>query len=359
MANLPISGLTASVSNLASTDLFPVVQTVGVGPVKMTGQQIAGGMLGSSGFSGATVTVSTPLINQAQTWNAGGVTFTGWKLNVTSTASAAASLLLDLQVGGSSKFNVDKTGAGVFVGAVTGAAASFTSAAGATALTLVGGTQTTSFPVVDATQTWNAGGVTFTALKLNVTSTASAAGSLLLDLQVGGSSKFTVNKSGVLYASQIGVGTASPSTLLDVSKDQAADTSIRVINLTTDASASATLTAQSDAGQINISQGATTNNGGYGIMDITTAGGFYFRKTNASGSFYFTTGGYSVRMAIDPSGNVGIGTSSFGTSATGVIGIANGTAPSSSPAGMGQLYVEAGALKYRGSGGTITTLGAA
>jgi hypothetical protein len=56
------------------------------------------------------------------------------------------------------------------------------------------------------------------------------------------------------------------------------------------------------------------------------------------------------------SGNVGIGTTSFGTSAVTVLGIANGTAPSSSPAGMGQLYVESGALKYRGSSGTVTTI---
>jgi hypothetical protein len=57
-----------------------------------------------------------------------------------------------------------------------------------------------------------------------------------------------------------------------------------------------------------------------------------------------------------PLGNFGIGVSSYGTSAAKVIGIANGTAPSSSPAGMGQLYVEAGALKYRGSSGTVTTI---
>lgn len=54
--------------------------------------------------------------------------------------------------------------------------------------------------------------------------------------------------------------------------------------------------------------------------------------------------------------NVGFGVSAFGTSAVKVIGIANGTAPSTSPAGMGQLYVEAGALKFRGSSGTVTTV---
>lgn len=40
-----------------------------------------------------------------------------------------------------------------------------------------------------------------------------------------------------------------------------------------------------------------------------------------------------------------------------VIGLKNATAvPSTNPAG-GVLYVEAGALKYRGSSGTVTTLG--
>ncbi len=61
-------------------------------------------------LTGGTVTTSNPLITGTQTWNAGAVTFTGWKLNVTNTASAAASLLLDLQVGGSSVFNVRRDG---------------------------------------------------------------------------------------------------------------------------------------------------------------------------------------------------------------------------------------------------------
>ena len=60
--------------------------------------------------TGATITTSTPLIDTSQTWNAGGVTFTGWNLNVTDTASAAGSLLMDLQVGGASRFKVSKEG---------------------------------------------------------------------------------------------------------------------------------------------------------------------------------------------------------------------------------------------------------
>ena len=62
---------------------------------------------------------------------------------------------------------------------------------------------------------------------------------------------------------------------------------------------------------------------------------------------------------LNSSGNVGIGIGTFGTSAAKVLGLANATAPSTSPAGMGQLYVESGALKFRGSSGTITTIAAA
>jgi len=51
-------------------------------------------------------------------------------------------------------------------------------------VTLGGTTQTTSLPLVDGSQTWNAGGVTFTGLKVNITNTASAAASKVFDFQV-------------------------------------------------------------------------------------------------------------------------------------------------------------------------------
>ena len=76
----------------------------------------------------------------------------------------------------------------------------------------------------------------------------------------------------------------------------------------------------------------------------------------SSNNLIFGNGTTSETMRIDSSGNVGIGVSTFGTSAAKVLGLANATAPSTSPAGMGQLYVEAGALKYRGSSGTVTTI---
>tara|TARA_R110002126_G_scaffold596_4_gene3701 strand:- start:2571 stop:3902 length:1332 start_codon:yes stop_codon:yes gene_type:complete len=70
---------------------------------------------GTASLSGGTVTASTPVIDATQTWNSGGTTFFGWKLNVTNTASASASRLLNLQVGGTSYFQVDKDGR-VYVG---------------------------------------------------------------------------------------------------------------------------------------------------------------------------------------------------------------------------------------------------
>ena len=63
--------------------------------------------------------------------------------------------------------------------------------------------------LIDLTGTWNTTG-TPTALKLNVTDTASNASSLLLDLRVGGSSKFSITKAGSIT---IGSGISSVGTI--------------------------------------------------------------------------------------------------------------------------------------------------
>jgi len=54
-----------------------------------------------------------------------------------------------------------------------------------------------TMPIYALVDTWNSAGTVFTGIGLNVTDTASAAGSLLLDLQVGGVSVFRVAKSGI------------------------------------------------------------------------------------------------------------------------------------------------------------------
>ncbi len=61
-------------------------------------------------FGGSTETTSNPVMTWEQTWNSGGVTFTGLKLNITNSASAAASKLMSLQVAGTELFGVKATG---------------------------------------------------------------------------------------------------------------------------------------------------------------------------------------------------------------------------------------------------------
>lgn len=68
------------------------------------------------------------------------------------------------------------------------------------------GTITTALSCLSSTATWNASGVTFTHILANVTDSASAAGSLLLDLQIGSTSKINVRKDGRL---SITAGTSS------------------------------------------------------------------------------------------------------------------------------------------------------
>jgi hypothetical protein len=71
--------------------------------------------------------------------------------------------------------------------------------------TLTGGTVTASAPLINATQTWNNAGTVFTGILANVTDTASSSSSLLMDLQVGGVSRFNVTKAGRLAASGYGL----------------------------------------------------------------------------------------------------------------------------------------------------------
>lgn len=59
------------------------------------------------------------IYDMVDVWNNAGVAFAGIKMNVTDTASLAASLLIDLQVGGVTKFKVDKVGTITAEGGIT------------------------------------------------------------------------------------------------------------------------------------------------------------------------------------------------------------------------------------------------
>jgi len=122
----------------------------------------------------------------------------------------------------------------------------------------------------------------------------------------------------------------------------------------------ATLTGLSTlnvAGDVGITSDLVLkNSGGTAQGYIFGSSGLNYRVI-ASNPHVWQEGGTDL-MRLNSSG-LGLGTATFGTSAVRVFAIANGTAPTTSPAGIGQLYVEAGALKFRGSSGTITTIAAA
>lgn len=121
MADIDIKALTPAAAAAASV-IMGAASTAAASPSLFTSVG-AGSVLLTN--SGTTITANAPALDLGQTWNAGGVTFTGLKFNVTDTASAAASLLLDLQVGGVSKLSINKGGTinffnGLFIGSDDG-----------------------------------------------------------------------------------------------------------------------------------------------------------------------------------------------------------------------------------------------
>ena len=115
----------------------------------------------------------------------------------------------------------------------------------------------------------------------------------------------------------------------------------------------------------------------FGAVDISSVGGFlaigyagftsstYLLQQSPGGESYINAASgqninFSInnaqKMRLSNDGNLGIGTSTFGTSAIGVLAMLNGTAPTTSPANTIQAYAESGIWKYRDSSGNIITI---
>jgi hypothetical protein len=73
-------------------------------------------------------------------------------------------------------------------------------------ITLGGATVTADKPLLDLTQTWNNGAVSFYGIKMNITQTAYGGGALM-ELRVGGVAKFKVRYDGNLDVPTVNVGT--------------------------------------------------------------------------------------------------------------------------------------------------------
>lgn len=120
-----------------------------------------------------------------------------------------------------------------------------------------------------------------------------------------------------------------------------------------DQSAEAKLTGGGNGGQLFRIMGLNSTNA-TGTKVVMQGGNGV--SSNASGGDVSILGGIKSGTGVEGNVSIGSESGSFGSGQR-VIFVVNATAvPSSNPSGGGILYVEAGALKYRGSSGTVTTI---
>lgn len=166
MADVKISALALiAAASISATDRMPLVDDIGGVPTTY-GATVAdlrsAFMKGGAGFTGtdylalgagtipttgmirvgqgAIATASSPLINSTVTWNDAAVTFTHILVNLTNTASNAASLFADYQVSAASKWKLTALGAVTQAGNLTISAGGLTVTAGTSALQGITGT---------------------------------------------------------------------------------------------------------------------------------------------------------------------------------------------------------------------------
>jgi hypothetical protein len=177
----------------------------------------------------------------------------------------------------------------------------------------------------------------------------------------GGTEKMRVNGTGV------GIGTASPATLLDV-YSASATTGIRNIGtfalgtgsgggFFADASTIPTATGQRVGGYFFGAYDGTT---GYGSAAITGWSSEAWSSTDKGGYIQFETTATgatarTARMLIDPSGNVGIGTSS----PAGTLDVEGGTAAASTNGNSINLVAQNGGTGNQNGGNIILSPGTA
>lgn len=146
---------------------------------------------------GTNATLVAPTLGAATATSLNGNAFTTGTYTLTGAASKTLTFSNSLTLAGtdsttmtfpSTSATVARTDAGnTFTGNQV-----ITEAAGGSGLTLTGATQTSSVPVLSATQTWNASGTTFAGSKINITNTASASGSQVLAIQFSGTTKYEI-----------------------------------------------------------------------------------------------------------------------------------------------------------------------
>jgi len=157
-------------------------------------------------------TLVTPVLGVATATSLNGNTFTTGTYTLTGVAGKTLTFNKSLTLEGtdSTTMTFPTTSATIartdaaqtFTGSQTIAAlvgpVTITEAVGSSALTVTGATQTSSFPALSVTQTWNNSGTTFTGALFNITNTASAAASLVFDWQLSTVSMLSLTRAGIL-----------------------------------------------------------------------------------------------------------------------------------------------------------------
>lgn len=178
-----------------------------------------------------------------------------------------------------------------------------------------------------------------------------------IPLQIGGN-PLTINPTN---GGLLGIGLAVPSTIVHIHSASVAS----ILRLTSFSPgiefqnnavvASRTMAAFIGLGTAAAAYGGAAGDFNIGTFSLAAGNSNMLRLLTASGN----AGGYAERIQITAStttANIGFNGGSYGAG-VGVMFIANRTtAPTTNPAGGGLLYTEAGALKYRGSSGTVTTI---
>jgi hypothetical protein len=160
--------------------------------------------------------------------------------------------------------------------------------------------------ISNMTVTWNNVATTFTAIKMNATDTASAAGTLFQDMQVGGSSRYAVGKAGTALVVSTGyfgwgstTATSTPDVLLHrdaantlAQRNGANAQTFRLYNTFTDASNFERFSINWASNECRIA----TNNGGTGSNRSILL------RTDGIGELRFQTNS-ADRWKIDASGH--------------------------------------------------------
>lgn len=353
-----------------------VTITVDDSPNTITIASTGGGSSAFSAITGATNTTAAMVVGTGASLATSG---SGTIAATSAPASGITGATLAAGVTGSSLTSV-----GTLTGLAIAGTGTITSSS-ATALTVGANGATNPALTVDASTASSVTGISVKSAAsgggVSITATSSAAaesltigckGSAQMNLQTNGNTRITIGTNTMTFAPASRSGTAAAE-------------------YTFTASNGTTLTASTEAPIVNFNLGASTQSHNTGALTLQRD----FRISATSHLFVASsTITNAATLAVDsapiastnatitnsssiysPGGAVGSGvTTSYGLNivantggtnnyvarlAGGAVFMEDITAPSATPSGGGFLYVEAGALKYKGSSGTVTTIAVA